>query len=101
MRLRPLVVSLLLIAAACGGTSAVESNAASAPQGQPTTESPGATEPSTATVAPPSNGNTVTTDGPRNDGTPAPDFTTILADGSSFSLAEHDKPVYLVFWAEW
>lgn len=32
---------------------------------------------------------------------PAPDFTLALGDGGSFTLSESDKPVYLVFWAEW
>ncbi len=31
----------------------------------------------------------------------APDFTLELGDGGSYSLSEADKPVYLVFWAEW
>jgi hypothetical protein len=35
------------------------------------------------------------------DGTPAPDFTMTLNDGSTFTLSEEQKPVYLVFWAEW
>ena len=35
------------------------------------------------------------------DGPAAPDFTFALADGSSFSLSDEQKPVYLVFWAEW
>ena len=35
------------------------------------------------------------------DGPPAPDFTMTLNDGSTFTLSEEQKPVYLVFWAEW
>lgn len=35
------------------------------------------------------------------DGPPAPDFALALADGSSFSLSAAEKPVYMVFWAEW
>lgn len=31
----------------------------------------------------------------------APDFTLVLGDGGSFTLSESDKPVYLLFWAEW
>ena len=34
-------------------------------------------------------------------GEAAPDFTLALGDGSTFTLSETDKPVYLVFWAEW
>ena len=35
------------------------------------------------------------------EGPAAPDFTFALSDGSSFSLSDEQKPVYLVFWAEW
>ncbi len=31
----------------------------------------------------------------------APDFDLVLGDGSTFTLSAVDKPVYLVFWAEW
>jgi len=31
----------------------------------------------------------------------APDFTLVLGDGGSFTLSDGEKPVYLVFWAEW
>lgn len=31
----------------------------------------------------------------------APDFTLELGDGGAYVLSEADKPVYLVFWAEW
>lgn len=30
-----------------------------------------------------------------------PDFTLELGDGGTYTLSEGDKPVYLVFWAEW
>jgi hypothetical protein len=38
---------------------------------------------------------------PPIDGPPAPDFTMTLNDGSEFTLSVEQKPVYLVFWAEW
>jgi len=31
----------------------------------------------------------------------APDFTLELADGGRYTLYEGEKPVYLIFWAEW
>jgi hypothetical protein len=31
----------------------------------------------------------------------APDFTLELGGGGSYTLSEGEKPVYLVFWAEW
>jgi hypothetical protein len=35
------------------------------------------------------------------DGPPAPDFRLALGDGGEFTLSAEQKPVYLVFWAEW
>jgi len=35
------------------------------------------------------------------DGPPAPDFILALADGTEFTLSAEQKPVYMVFWAEW
>jgi hypothetical protein len=31
----------------------------------------------------------------------APDFSLELGEGGTFTLSQADKPVYLVFWAEW
>ena len=31
----------------------------------------------------------------------APDFTLELGEGGSFTLSQGEKPVYLIFWAEW
>jgi hypothetical protein len=31
----------------------------------------------------------------------APDFTLELGTGGSYTLSQSEKPVYLVFWAEW
>jgi hypothetical protein len=38
---------------------------------------------------------------PQIEGQAAPDFVLTLGDGSAFSLSDEQKPVYLVFWAEW
>ncbi len=35
------------------------------------------------------------------EGPVAPDFSLVLADGSTFTLSEGSRPVYMVFWAEW
>jgi hypothetical protein len=48
------------------------------------------------TVAPES----VTTGGEIG-GEAAPDFHLLLSDGSTFTLSEEARPVYLLFWAEW
>lgn len=31
----------------------------------------------------------------------APDFTLTLADGGVFRLSDEQRPVYMIFWAEW
>jgi hypothetical protein len=31
----------------------------------------------------------------------APDFTLSLGDGGRFTLSQENRPVFLVFWAEW
>ncbi len=103
MRTRLLAISLLLLAAACGGTDTTGSSApaatvaSSAPQtaGSPdSTSAPDSTENPSATAAP-------TTEALRAEGPAAPSFVTTLSDGSQFDMGAHDKPVYLVFWAEW
>lgn len=69
-------------------------------QGPETTEA-GAQTPPEATTAPDATtvpSATATTDSGRP---VAPDFTLELDDGSSYTLSEGQKPVYLVFWAEW
>jgi hypothetical protein len=36
-----------------------------------------------------------------SDGRPAPDFVLALGEGGEFSPSSEDKPIYMVFWAEW
>lgn len=38
---------------------------------------------------------------PTVDGDPAPDFTLALDGGGEFTLSGEQKPVYMIFWAEW
>ncbi len=92
-----LLIFVTLVAAACasGGsptTNAPTSTVTTAPSqvtgtaNSPTTAvssettAPGASEPRTLQV---------------------PDFTLELSDGSTFTLSEERRPVYLLFWAEW
>ena len=82
----PFIVLTLLLAA-CGGEDA-------------------APEPSTTAVADVSDaggGDEVSSTsgdgGP--DGQAAPDFALALGEGGSFVLSDEEKPVYMVFWAEW
>lgn len=92
MRVRLGLMSLMIVAAACGGGDGAPDNDVS-PTTQSTTTAAPTTEP----------GDAGTTRAPAGSvaGPPAPDFTTMLADGSEFNLASHGRPVYLVFWAEW
>lgn len=59
--------------------------------------------PATPTTGPAAS---TTTPAPEETGTTsgremAPDFTLDLGEGGTYTLSEADKPVYLVFWAEW
>jgi len=58
--------------------------------------------PSTTLATPaPSSTEAPTETAPPTEGPPAPDFSLALGDGSEFTLSEEQKPVYMVFWAEW
>jgi hypothetical protein len=104
------VGAIALVAAACGGTEAVEDSAA-APAA--TTATNGTTAPETSTDAvtttvvvddEAASSSEVPAESVRPlpaDAPPAPDFTLALDDGSEFVLSAEQKPVYMVFWAEW
>jgi len=106
MRIRLLAISLMLLAAACGGTDAAPATTdapaatsgttgtESGTTGSETTSTPDSTENPDPTAAP-------TTEALRAEGPVAPSFVTTLSDGSQFDMGAHDQPVYLVFWAEW
>jgi len=92
MRRIALVVSLMLVAAACA--SGTQTGAADATATNPTT------------TAPVPAGDTSAQDEsvdlfPRPEGPLAPDFTMTLASGETFTLSNAQKPVYMIFWAEW
>lgn len=108
MRKLFLFVAFALIVAACGGdaepaSSAVPSTQAetmeSAPPSTAATNSPEPGEGSPAETAPPTEPTEASA--PSYDGPAAPDFELALADGSTFRLSDEQKPVYIVFWAEW
>jgi hypothetical protein len=94
----PALVAFGILAAACGG-------------GTVTQDSFETSLPTTATVAATDEEAPVTTAGidPTTtaapavvvDGPPAPDFALALDDGRGFILSEEQRPVYMVFWAEW
>ncbi len=97
--------ALAVVAASCSsGTEA----ATSAPESSSTTVAAqtgedGSTTSTTVegtTTMPPETEASPSTAAPI-DGPPAPDFTLALGDGGEFTLSAEQKPVYLVFWAEW
>jgi cytochrome oxidase Cu insertion factor (SCO1/SenC/PrrC family) len=75
-RFTVLIGALAIVAAACSSSSAADT---------PSAASDGATEQRVGAA----------------DGPAAADFTLALGDGSTFTLSEEQKPVYLIFWAEW
>jgi len=104
------VGAMALVASACGGTEAEEGTPSAAVV---STATNGTTAPETPTGAVTT---TVVVDGEATsssdepaesvpplpaDAPPAPDFTLALEDGSEFVLSAEQKPVYMVFWAEW
>ncbi|GMQ97547.1 MAG: hypothetical protein BMS9Abin17_0045 [Acidimicrobiia bacterium] len=98
MRRVALLVSLMMVAAACASgpqTAAVDGSANS-----PATTTPGSSDETGAQGATPAPGEAVDLF-PRPEGPSAPDFTMALASGESFTLSNEQKPVYMIFWAEW
>jgi len=108
--MRSLLAALALVAVACGGTTGsaddVTNHEATATTsvgvGQEPT--PDATATATVSADPDEPTATATTsDAVREkpDGNPAPDFVLALGEGGEFSPSSEDKPIYMVFWAEW
>lgn len=95
-----LLWAIALVVAACS-PAGEDAPSTSFPEGT-------ATAPSTApgtqpeTTEPPSTSTSIAeATGSTSDRPLAPDFTLELGDGGTYTLSEGDKPVYLVFWAEW
>lgn len=101
---------LALVATACGGATSV-ANDPTVAQSTPTTSvgvgEQSASEDPTSAAATPNTASTSNTaaasDTTREkpDGRPAPDFVLALGEGGEFSPSSEDKPIYMVFWAEW
>lgn len=93
-------ILILALVAACGGTPVQDPGTTTAVPETSTTQEP-AEDPATTDTpagAEDDTGPTTTT----SSGRPvAPDFTLELGDGGEYTLSEAEKPVYLVFWAEW
>jgi hypothetical protein len=108
MRNAALLAALALIAAACGGsadlaqtpstvaTTAAPVAQADSEQAASTTDAPVLDNAEQAGSPDPTSAPSPSFDGP-----PAPDFELALGDGGTFRLSDEQKPVYVVFWAEW
>lgn len=85
-RIAALVTALVVVLGACGDGDAT------GPSSSVTASDPGVASVPSAT-APDDRG--------PSDGPPAADFELALVGGGTFSPSAEEKPVYLVFWAEW
>ena len=97
-----LIAAFAVVAASCGGGSDTASLTSDSPD-SPVTTSPVTTSPVTtspATTSAPGVEAPTTTAAPV-EGPAAPDFTLALGEGGEFTLSAEQKPVYLIFWAEW
>jgi hypothetical protein len=106
-------VVFALLVAACGGDAEPASAPTTSPQPEATASAPSSTadDTSAATSEAPSDSAAPNqpaatsepseTSEPSFDGPPAPDFELVLSDGSTFRLSGEEKPVYMIFWAEW
>jgi len=104
------LIAFALVVAACGGSAAPTPDPAGGVAAATTTP-PVATTESTqdlnVTAPPGTNADSETPTAPtvaprqRPEGRDAPDFTLALGQGGEFSLSAEQKPVYMVFWAEW
>jgi hypothetical protein len=95
------LVVMCLFAVACGAPATESAETTSASQ-------PGATDVPVETTAQTTETQSPTTsaavEAPSttvSDRMVAPDFTLELGTGGSYTLSDGDKPVYMVFWAEW
>jgi len=89
---------LAVIASACAPTTSSSTTASTT--ADISTTAP--TVPSSSTTAGTgTTGVTSTTVRDRPEGVAAPDFTLALGEGGEFTLSDEQKPVYMVFWAEW
>jgi len=105
MRKPLLLLAIALVAAACGGTG--ESTVDQAPATTVASSEVSATPETTVAAEEPAGAAgseapaTTEASAPSHDGPAAPDFELDLNDGTTFTLAGEEKPVFMVFWAEW
>jgi len=95
--MRRALIVMLLVAASCGGADSAGSSGTD-PAGGGDLGSPLVPVPEDVSAASPDGAALPSVP---EDATPAPDFTLALADGGDFVLGDEQRPVYLIFWAEW
>ncbi len=107
--MRRLLVVLALVATACGGVDVSQSVSPSEPVVDGSTDSTSAAEEGTDSTSAADEGTDSTSSadeatdeaGDSTDNNPAPEFVLALGEGGEFSPSSEDKPIYMVFWAEW
>lgn len=92
-RVSTLLGALALLGAACASPQPGAGEVA------PATTATSLAEPAATTTT--AAAATTTTEAARAEGPAAPDFSLELGSGGTFRLSAEQKPVYLVFWAEW
>ena len=105
MRTTAAIALFALVVAGCGDdapqtASTVTSSSSTTTSTVASTTTAGDTTAPAATSSTTSEATTTTTR-PRPEGDDAPDFTVELGEGGTFTLSEEQKPVYMIFWAEW
>ena len=102
-----LLIAVAFVAAACGDAGTPETATSAAGPTAPATSSTSTPDSGTSIVPATTPGTTAAEDPAAAvttnfDGPPAPDFFMTLENRSSgFQLSDEQKPVYMVFWAEW
>ena len=95
-----LLVAVAMVVAACSGQAAPSEQSTESTAEAPATS--GAATESTVDGATSSTGGGGDAPATTDSGRPrAPDFTLALGDGGTYTLPSGEKPVYMVFWAEW
>lgn len=96
-----LTAALALVLAACGApeSGTALAGGASSSAGSVTTGGVASTTAPTSSAPASDAGTSAPTT--VDDRPVAPDFTLTLGSGGTFTLSEEQRPVYMVFWAEW
>ncbi|MCL1592834.1 MAG: hypothetical protein M3132_00600 [Actinomycetia bacterium] len=101
MKRLSLFAAVMIFATACASAAPSETtndSQATTAQTDSATEAPNTSDPA---ETPDASGEPQSSTAQTAEGPVAPDFTMPLADGGSFTLYDEQKPVYMIFWAEW